>query len=249
MANMVAENNEKRSADRMVIFDCDGVLVDSETLSAQVMLEMAERLGVSFDTSAALAFIQGRKVADWVAELGETAGQEIPGDFVREFRARCAAAFDRDLAGIEGVEAVLGGLEEQYCCASSAPPDKIRHTLGHTGLLRFFSADRVHSAYEVGIWKPDPGLFLHAAETHGVRPDRCAVVEDSAPGVLAGLRAGMTVFGYAPDGTPPAGPHAVPGDQVTWFGAMRELPALLRRWSSNLPSPAATVPTRNGGIS
>lgn len=240
---MVAENNETRAADRMVIFDCDGVLVDSETLSARVMRKMAEPLGVSFDASAALAFIQGRKVADWVAELSETAGRAVPDGFVEEFRARCAAAFDRDLAGIEGVEAVLTGLEEHYCCASSAPPDKIRHTLGHTGLLRFFPADRVHSAYEVGIWKPDPGLFLHAAEAHGVPPERCAVVEDSAPGVLAGLRAGMTVFGYAPNGPPDAGSR----DQVTWFSAMRELPALLRRWSSELPSPAATVPIRNGG--
>ncbi|QWF85329.1 HAD family hydrolase [Amycolatopsis sp. CA-230715] len=240
---MVSENNETRAADRMVIFDCDGVLVDSETLSARVVVEMAERLGVSFDASAALAFIQGRKVADWVAELGTTAGREIPDDFVPEFRARCAAAFDRDLTGIEGVEAVLAGLDEHYCCASSAPPDKIRHTLGRTGLLRFFPADRVHSAYQVGIWKPDPGLFLHAAETHGVPPERCAVVEDSAPGVLAGLRAGMTVFGYAPDGTPAADA----GDRVTWFGAMRELPELLRRWAADLPSPAAAVSIRNGG--
>lgn len=240
------------SMSHLVIFDCDGVLVDSETLSAQVMRTMAREYGASFTGDSALAFIQGRKVAEWTAELGEMVGRELPEGFVPEFRKRCTDAFDRDLVAIDGIEDVLTAMDPPFCCASSAPMQKIRHVLGHTGLLRFFPEDRLYSAYEVKVWKPDPGLFLHAAARHGVAPERCAVVEDSAPGVRAGIRAGMTVFAYAPDGAPAVDEATVgeaafgeaagtpgraeePRNPVTSFTSMRELPALLRRWRSTLP--------------
>ena len=226
----------------LVIFDCDGVLVDSETLSAEVMRTMARELGASFTGDSALAFIQGRKVAEWTAELGEMVGRELPEEFVPEFRKRCTDAFDRDLVATDGIEDVLTAMEPPFCCASSAPMQKILHVLGHTGLLRFFPEDRLYSAYEVKVWKPDPGLFLHAAAAHGVPPERCAVVEDSAPGVRAGIRAGMTVFAYAPDGIPAIGEGAgqpgtseEPEGHLTTFTSMRELPSLLRRWRSTLP--------------
>lgn len=94
---------------------------------------------------------------------------------------------------------MLRQLDRPYCVASSGPRDKIEHSLSITGLLGYFPG-RIFSAYDVGSWKPDPGLFLHAAETMGVAPERCAVVEDSVLGVQAGVAAGMTVFGYAPAG-------------------------------------------------
>ncbi|WLW51169.1 HAD family hydrolase [Streptomyces sp. YU58] len=237
----------------LVIFDCDGVLVDSETLSAQVMRTMARELGASFTGDSALAFIQGRKVAEWTAELGEMVGRELPEEFVPEFRKRCTDAFDRDLVATDGIEDVLTAMEAPFCCASSAPMQKILHVLGHTGLLRFFPEDRLYSAYEVKVWKPDPGLFLHAAARHGVAPERCAVVEDSPPGVLAGIRAGMTVFAYAPEGIPATGEGAgkpgtaeVSEGSLTTFASMRELPALLRRWRSTLPETPVPYSTPEG---
>lgn len=222
--------------ERLVIFDCDGVLVDSETLSAQVMRGMAHELGVYFDHAAALGFLRGRKVAEWVSELGEMAGRTIPDDFIPDFRHRCAAAFDRDLAAVDGVADVLGELEIPFCCASSSPEEHIRHVLSRTGLLRFFPEGRVFSAYELGVWKPDPGLFLHAAGALGTEPERCAVVEDSTPGVRAGLRAGMTVFGYAPGSVP-----AFMRRDAVPFASMRDLPSLLRHWHGSSPEYVETV--------
>jgi HAD superfamily hydrolase (TIGR01509 family) len=229
----------------LVIFDCDGVLVDSETLSARVVRDMARTLGVRFTEESALAFIQGRKVADWVAELATVAGREIPAGFVPEFRKRCATAFDRDLVAVDGVHELLDGLDLPWCCASSAPMEKILHVLDRTGLRHFFPQRLLYSAYDVGVWKPDPGLFLHAAHAQGVPPGRCAVVEDSAPGVRAGVRAGMTVFGYAPGG------HAAFAGEdagaVTVFGAMQELPELLRRWRATLPGHTGALPAVSAG--
>jgi beta-phosphoglucomutase-like phosphatase (HAD superfamily) len=253
----------------LVIFDCDGVLVDSERLSARVMQDMARPLGLGFTEERALAFIQGRKVADWVAELGALAGREAPAGFVPEFRERCTAAFDRDLVAVEGIGELLDGLDLPYCCASSAPMEKIRHVLGRTGLEHYFPPELLYSAYDVGVWKPDPGLFLHAARAQGVPPGRCAVIEDSAPGVRAGVRAGMTVFGYAPgghaafadeetgtgeepgataevDAAQEPGAAGEPG-AVTVFGSMRELPELLRQWRAALPERTRAVPAVIGG--
>ncbi|QKW53664.1 HAD-IA family hydrolase [Streptomyces buecherae] len=224
-------------SDHLVVFDCDGVLVDSETLSARVMRDMARELGVTIAGDTALAMIQGRKVAEWVAELGELAGRPVSDAFVSEFRGRCAAAFDRELLAVDGVDELLSGLDLAFCCASSAPLEKIRHVLGRTGLLRHLRPEHLYSAYEIGVWKPDPGLFLHAARAHGVPPERCAVVEDSTPDVRAGLRAGMTVFGYAPNAV-----AAFAEEDVTVFHSMRELPELLRRWHAALPS--AATPAR-----
>lgn len=234
----------------LVIFDCDGVLVDSERLSARVMQDMARPLGARFTEESALAFIQGRKVAEWVAELAAVAGREMPVGFIPEFRERCTAAFDRDLVAVDGVRELLDGLDGldlPYCCASSAPMEKIQHVLGRTGLRHFFPAELLYSAYDVGVWKPDPGLFLHAARAQGVPPGRCAVIEDSAPGVRAGVRAGMTVFGYAPGGLAAFADEEAEEASVTVFGSMRELPELLRQWRAALPEHTAAVPAVIGG--
>ena len=110
-----------------------------------------------------------------------------------------AAAFEARLRPVEGVEALLESLELPYCVASNGPREKMEVTLGTTGLLPYFQT-RIVTAYEVGCWKPDPGLFLHAARMLGAAPENCIVVEDSTLGVRAGVAAGMTVFGYAPAG-------------------------------------------------
>ncbi|MGK5499987.1 HAD family hydrolase [Streptomyces sp. URMC 125] len=208
----------------LVIFDCDGVLVDSERHSAEALREMAAQEGLPLSSAAALAFIRGRKVATWVSELEERLGRNLPADFIPSFRRRAAERFDTGLEPVPRVRELLDGLRLPYCTASSAPREKILHTLGLTGLLHLFEG-RIYSAYEVGAWKPDPALFLHAAREMGVPAHRCVVVEDSLVGVQAGVAAGMTVFGYAPseNGTSSALTEA---GAIT-FESMDDLPELL----------------------
>lgn len=214
----------------LIVFDCDGVLVDSERLSAEVLREMAAELGIAFTSGAALEHLRGRKVAEWVAELAGLRRGGVPADFTDEFRRRTAEAFDAHLVPVPGVREVLDAVDVPYCVASSAPLHKIHHTLGLTGLLTHFG-DRVHSAYEVGSWKPEPDLFLHAARDAGVDPAHCVVVEDSVPGVRAGVAAGMTVLGYAPPGSGMGPVLAERGAHP--FPAMSELPRLLDRLRSS----------------
>ncbi|MEO3973465.1 HAD-IA family hydrolase [Streptomyces sp. CAU 1734] len=220
----------------LVIFDCDGVLVDSEILSARVMREMAAGEGYVLSAERALAFIRGRKVAEWVGQLEVLLGRALPAGFVPEFRDRCAELFTAELRPVPQVRQVLEGLAQPFCTASSAPREKILSTLGLTGLLPHFRG-RVYSAYEVGAWKPDPGLFLHAAADLGVLPEHCTVVEDSVVGVRAGVAAGMPVFGYAPPRNGTAAELAAEG--AVTFGSMRELPSLLEERAAAMPSARA----------
>ncbi|NEC09508.1 HAD-IA family hydrolase [Streptomyces sp. SID7909] len=225
-------------AEHLVIFDCDGVLVDSETLSALVLHEMALAEGLDLPPDRALVFLRGRKVAEWVAELGEQLGRPLPESFVPDFRDRTAALFADQLRAVPYVRHVLDGLPVPFCTASSAPRQKIVTTLGLTGLLPYFE-DRIYSAYEVGVWKPDPGLFLHAASDLGVPAERCAVVEDSEVGVRAGVAAGMTVFGYAPPRSGTESALAAAG--AVTFDSMRQLPGLLEGWRAGVPVSGGTA--------
>ena len=132
-----------------------------------------------------------------MAVRGERLGQPLPDEFTLAVRARTAAAFRAELRPVEGVEDALRRITLPVCGASSGPREKIELALAVTGLLPRF-ADRIFSAYEVGRWKPEPKLFLHAATTLGTSPEKCIVVEDSVPGVRAGIAARMQVIGYAP---------------------------------------------------
>lgn len=202
-----------------VIFDCDGTLVDSETIGAEVLAACAADEGVVIDAAEAHRRFTGRRMADCVAELGAMAGGAMSRDFETTFRSRMAEAFRDRLQPIEGAAAMLAALDRPCCLASSGPREKIELTLSLTGLRRWFPDDRIFSAYELGAWKPDPALFLHAAAAMGVAPGACAVVEDSPPGIAAGLAAGMSVFAFRASASP-AGARPL--------GDLRDLPALLR---------------------
>jgi len=205
-----------------VIFDCDGVLVDSEALSAEVMRSMSLEAGVRLTPAESFGAIHGRKVAEWVSELEVRSGRPLTDDFVPRFRRRCEEVFERELLAVADVEQAIRQLRVPFCTASSAPRAKITKSLTLTGLLSYFE-DRIISAYEVGSWKPDPGVFLAAADRMGVPPNRCAVVEDSLVGVQAGVAAGMVVYGYAPAGTR----QMLADAGARTFGAMSELPGLV----------------------
>ena len=206
-----------------VIFDCDGTLVDSETLADEALIECVRPHGLELTLDEVHARFRGRKMADCIAELERQLGGTLPSDFVPGFRARCAEAFRSRLQAIDGALATIQRLNVPYCVASSGPREKIELSLGITGLLPYFK-DRIFSSYEVGSWKPDPGLVLHAAEIMGVAPERCAVVEDSAPGLQAGVAAGMVVFAFMRKDIPM---HHT-GDSVRVLRRLSDLPDLVR---------------------
>jgi HAD superfamily hydrolase (TIGR01509 family) len=146
----------------------------------------------------------------------------VPEGFVVEFRARCAARFELELEPVAGIEAVLAGLEVPFCVASNGPREKMDVSLRVAGLRDYFGS-RIVSAYEVGVFKPAPDLFLEAARVMGADPRRCAVIEDSVAGVRAGVAAEMSVFAYCPPNE--FAIHRSEG--ATPFADMRELPRLL----------------------
>ncbi len=207
-----------------IIFDSDGTLVDSETLGNQVIVECVAELGLTLTLAEAVAEFRGRKMGDTISRIEQRLGRALPDDFLPELRQRMAVAFEARLEPMAGVPALLRELRVPYCVASNGPHEKMEVSLRATGLLPYFR-DRIYSAYEIGSWKPEPGLFLHAARAMGVEPQRCAVVEDSILGVQAGVAAGMAVFGYAPAGDAEILEEA--GARV--FSRMDELLPLLAR--------------------
>lgn len=212
------------SENRLVIFDCDGVLVDSEPLANAVLHAEIRRLGLELSLEESTGLFTGRSLRSCLAIIESRLGAAPPPDFLPRLRAGVVDAFMRDLGPVPGVEAVIRGLAGSRCVASSGSHEKIRFSLGLTGLASLFDDSRIFSADDVVEGKPAPDLFLHAASSLGFSPRDCVVVEDSAPGVQAGRAAGMRVLGFAARtdaGTlEAAGAHAV-------FSDMRELPSLI----------------------
>ncbi|MFD7994063.1 HAD family hydrolase [Streptomyces mexicanus] len=209
----------------LVIFDNDGVLVDSEPVSNRLLAEYLTELGHPTSYEDSIRDYMGsamHRVHDLVLER---TGKRLPDDFDDVFHARVFAAFERELRAVPGIVAVLEKLAADgtpYCVASSGSHERIR--VGHraTGLDRWFDDARIFSSQDVGRGKPAPDLFLHAARRMGVEPARCVVVEDSPLGVQAAVAAGMDVLGFT---------AMTPAERLTGaahlFATMEELPDLL----------------------
>lgn len=178
---------------KAVIFDCDGTLVDSEPIGLAALLDEAAVHGLAMDASEAEVRFKGISMAVCVQEIERRLGHSVPEDFVSQVRKRMSRYFRERLEAIPGAQAVMADLKLPYCIASNGPRAKIELTLDICGLLPLIRGP-IFSAYDIGHWKPAPGLFLHAAESMGFDPQQCAVVEDSLPGMEAGLAAGMKVF-------------------------------------------------------
>ena len=212
----------------LVVFDCDGVLVDSERLTVDVEARVLTELGWPMTAEAVVARWMGRTSAFQLGEVEARLGSAAMREYDERSSAEVHAAFEQRLRAVEGVELLLDELDRAgvaTCVASSGSHDRMRRTLGLTGLYPRLDG-RIFSATEVEHGKPAPDLFLHAAARMGAPPERCVVLEDSVYGVRAALAAGMAAFGYA-GGLTPAERLAAEGAEV--FHEMTDLVDVLCR--------------------
>ncbi len=210
----------------LVIFDMDGVLVDSERIANRILHEDLVACGVPLTLEESTRSFVGRKAGWTVANVRERFGISLPAEFERKLRERTLAAYDGELRAVDGVEAALDALDVPFCLASSSDPIRIEKSLSLCGIADRFHG-RTFSAVQVKNGKPAPDLFLLAAQTMGFAPAQCAVVEDTLVGLAAAKAAEMYAFAYAGAGHTPRGELAATG--ATVFDRMAELPALLSR--------------------
>jgi HAD superfamily hydrolase (TIGR01509 family) len=218
----------------LVIFDCDGVLVDSELISCRAHSQMLTRHGYPITADQVLDRFLG--VSDREARLIVEAelGRSLPGDFEAQVKQATLKFYEGDLRAISNVGEAIAAIDLKKCVASSGTPEKIRHGLTCAGLHDVL-APHIFSATQVKRGKPAPDLFLYAADRMQVAPERCLVIEDSIPGITGALAAGMTVLGFH------GGSHCRPGhsDSLRAAGAtvtfddMRQLPGLIGQIAAN----------------
>ncbi|MFP4894391.1 HAD family hydrolase [Paraburkholderia sp. EG304] len=218
-----------------VLFDCDGVLVDSEPITNRVLTEMLGELGWHMSVEETMRIFVGKMVRDEAELIEAHTGFAITAEWLAQFRARRNAALDRELRAIDGasfaVHALHRTLNGRIAVASGADRIKIELQLVKAGLLDCFEG-RIFSGHEMPRSKPFPDVYLAAAAALGVDPARCAVVEDTVTGTTAGVAAGATVFGYCPTHLGHSSATALHGaGAVHVFREMAELPALLAGWS------------------
>jgi len=181
---------------KCIIFDCDGVLVDSEAITFGVLGVLAAEQGLPMTYDELEDNFLGKSLNDVMAFITQRSGRALPDDFEARFRAMTFEKFKTDIRPVEGIKQLLDGLSMPFCVASSGPPHKIRLNLELTGLADYFG-ENIFSCYDLGKWKPDPAVFLHAAKTMGFAPADCVVVEDSPAGVKGAVASGFRVFGLA----------------------------------------------------
>lgn len=198
----------------MLIFDCNGVLVDSEAIAATVTSQELTRAGFKVSPEIVSRFFAGRRPSDMVSDVEVATKRKLPEDFADNLAATIMRRLRAELRATPHMEYALTWLRGPKCVASSSPHNRIRMSLESTGLYRFFDP-HVFSASDVPMGKPSPDLFLHAARKMGVEPADCIVVEDSPAGVSAATAAGMTAIGFI--GASHTGPNL--GAYLTSAGA------------------------------
>jgi HAD superfamily hydrolase (TIGR01509 family) len=188
----------RMSQPQLVIFDCDGVLVDSEPVANRLLGQMLSELGLDLTQEQIFQNFVGYSLPHCLRVIEGMLGRPPPENFPRELQARTFAAFKTELRAMPGIEHALDALDAArvpFCVASSGDHEKMNTTLGITGLLPRF-VGRIFSVTQVAHGKPAPDVYLFAARQLGAEPSACVVVEDTPPGVQAGVSAGMTVFGF-----------------------------------------------------
>jgi len=211
----------------LVIFDCDGVLVDTERLTNRTLAGLLTDLGFPITGPECQKRFMGRTLEAVQEIVEEELGRKLPDDWLDQLRARDVESFKAGISQVPGVAQVMDLLDQRgipYCVGSSGKYEKMRATLGSSGLLPRLE-DRLFSSQDCEQGKPAPDVFLLAARTMGYGPETCVVIEDSLPGVLAGRAAGMKVFAYVAD--PVSDRAALRHAGATLFENMSELPDLL----------------------
>jgi HAD superfamily hydrolase (TIGR01509 family) len=214
----------------LVIFDCDGVLVDSEVISCRVHADVLTRYGYPISAEQVHQRFLGRSARDATTEIERELGRPLAESYELDRRTTLLAALADTVEAIPHLHQTLDAIDARICVASSAAHEKIFTTLSRVGLYQRF-APNIFSGTQVSHGKPAPDLFLLAAERMAAVPGRCVVIEDSVPGVTGALAAGMTVLGFH------GGSHCRPGDgaalraagAMATFDDMRQLPGLIRQ--------------------
>ena len=208
----------------LIIFDCDGVLVDSEIIFNQVLIEDLSERGLHLDLKQAMELFVGGSMES-VQNVIRAKGINLSSDWIEQLYAKVLKRLEQGVDPVPGILDLVEHLSTNavpFCVASNGPIHKMKLTLGKTGLLPYFD-NAMFSAYDIDIWKPEPALFLHAAQQFSMAPENCIVIEDTSTGTLAAKRAGMRCFGYAPDGQT----EVLEANDAHCFSHMNELPELL----------------------
>jgi HAD superfamily hydrolase (TIGR01509 family) len=214
-----------------VLFDCDGVLVDSEPITNGVLRDMLEELGWKLTPAECMRMFVGKAVKDERATIEANTGRPLAEAWLAEFRERRNQRLVRGLKPVRGAVEAAARIHERFrgriACASGADLFKVQLQLDKCGLMPYFEG-RTFSGHDLPRSKPFPDVYLAAAAALGVDPRRCAVVEDTVPGTTAGVAAGATVFGYSPPEAGHDGPAALrAAGAVEIFADMADLPDLL----------------------
>lgn len=205
-----------------LIFDLDGTLVDSEILCLRAFCDCLPTL--DWDIAHMARHFRGWKLHHIFHEIECHLGQPLADDFEQHYRARVAELFDAELRAFDGADTFLASVPHPKCIASSGPMRKMLHSLTLTGLLPHFEG-RLFSAYDVGAWKPDPDLFLHAADKMGFAPTQCLVIEDSLVGLEAACAANMQALLHRPE-NPNSHCECLSDYQGPVFSSYRKFPDL-----------------------
>ncbi len=209
---------------KCIIFDCDGVLVDSEAISSGVLTEMAKELGIKISHDEALENFTGSSLQYSLKYIENKFGQALPSDFELEFRQKSYEQFALNLKPINGIHEVIQSLTIPFCVASSGPREKIIRNLTTANLIQYFEGN-LFSSYDIQSWKPEPDIFLHAAKSKGFEVHECLVIEDSCTGIQAAKSGGFDVIAFVNDGNT----QRFQNENISICFSMKELHNLLSK--------------------
>jgi HAD superfamily hydrolase (TIGR01509 family) len=219
------------SRQSLVIFDCDGVLVDSEGIACKMVAICLKEIGLAISSEEIMDHYLGVSATTMLSDLEQRYGIRLPGHFAATLRDRIRVAFEAELKAMDGVENAINMLPLRKCVASSSDPERIRRSLTKVGLLKYFEPN-IFSTTQVSRGKPEPDLFLFAATQMNTRPEHCLVVEDSLAGLQAALAAGMPALGFT--GGERCRPNRSAALQksgaLETFNEMRSLPQLVIKY-------------------
>ena len=179
-----------------IIFDCDGVLVDSLSLSNRIMLELIKPFGISDEFEKVIDNYNGGSLKASLDKIEELMNKELPKNFVQKYRNLTYETFKKELQPVKGITEFIKKIDIPICVASSGPREKIIENLKTTSFLKYFRGS-IFSSYDIQSWKPEPGIFIHAANKMGFKPQECVVIEDSIDGIQAALSGGFNIIGLA----------------------------------------------------